>query len=330
MNRRLSLLALGSVLALGLLVTNSGSPSAKAAAQAAEPAPIAGQGYQTVWGDEFDAISPSWGGKWWSPSTPANSIYTQNGVLHLVSRRSQSYPQVTISTETSSTGHWKQGYFEARMRWTKGAGAWPAFWLFGYAHSQGHDCPPLTSELDIFEGQGTEPTAFYGTLHRNTGSPCGTPDQQNNDNMRQVADLTAGWHVYAAKWTQTEVTWYLDDQEVLRVPVYDSTNQDMFLIFDMWIGGWANGNDPNSSTPDELDTQVDWVHVWQKGAAPPPPPPLRLRRHLRRHPRLRHPRRPRPRLRHLRHLRHPRHLRHLRHLRHPRLRHLRHLRRALP
>ncbi len=56
------------------------------------------------------------------------------------------------------------------MRWTKGVGAWPAFWLSGYAHSQGHDCPPLNAELDIFEGQGNEPNVFYGTLHKNTNS----------------------------------------------------------------------------------------------------------------------------------------------------------------
>jgi hypothetical protein len=30
----------------------------------------------------------------------------------------------------------------------------------------------------------------------------------------------------------------------------------------MWIGGWSP--DPDSTTPNDLHTEVDWVHVWQK------------------------------------------------------------------
>jgi hypothetical protein len=35
----------------------------------------------------------------------------------------------------------------------------------------------------------------------------------------------------------------------------------MFLMFDMWLGGWTKNVD--STTPSSLSTQVDWVHVWQ-------------------------------------------------------------------
>ena len=227
-----------------------------------EPIPIAGQGYSKVWGDEFNSVTPDWGGIWWNPTAPANSIFVQNGILNLVSRRSQGYADITLSTESStSSGRWKQGYFEARMKWTKGAGAWPGFWLMGYAHSQGIDCPPLISELDVFEGQGTEPTTFYGTLHRNTNSGCGVQDQ-TNDGWHQVPDMTTAFHTYSARWTLTEIKWYLDDVLVGTAPVYDSTDQEMFILLQMWIGGWTS--DPNSSTPDELKTEVDWVRVWQK------------------------------------------------------------------
>ena len=232
------------------------------------PPPIAGQGYSKVWGDEFSTLDPpSWGGIWWNPTAPANSIYVQNGILNLVSRRSQGYPDITLSTESStSSGRWKQGYFEARMKWTKGPGAWPGFWLMGYAHSQGIDCPPLISELDVFEGQGTEPGTFYGTLHRNTNSGCGVPDE-TNDGWHNVGDMTTAFHTYSALWTLTEIKWYLDDVLVGTAPVYDSTNQEMFLLLQMWIGGWTS--DPTSATPDELRTEVDWVHVWQKKTAVP-------------------------------------------------------------
>jgi len=104
-------------------------------------------------------------------------------------------------------------------------------------------CPYFNAELDVFEGQGTEPTVFYGALHRNTNGVCGVPDESNDSNtwQPQPFDLTAGFHVYAAKWTATEVIWYVDDKELMRWPAYaGSTDQAMYIMFDMWIGGWTS------------------------------------------------------------------------------------------
>jgi hypothetical protein len=58
------------------------------------------------------------------------------------------------------------------------------------------------------------------------------------------------------------VTWYLDGRRLMRAPVYDTTDNAMFLIVDMWTGGWTK--EPDASTPAELHTEVDWVRVWQK------------------------------------------------------------------
>jgi beta-glucanase (GH16 family) len=216
-----------------------------------------------VMDEEFNSLKPEWGALWWQPTSPPNSTYVQDGVLNLVSRRSQGYQDISLSTESAtSSGRWKQGYFEARMRWTKGAGAWPGFWLSSYAHSQRIKCPPLNAELDIFEGQGTEPDVFYGTLHENTNSPCGVADATNDGYHPLSTDLTAAFHTYSVLWTLTDVIWYLDEVEVARTPAYASTDQELFIILQMWIGGWTSGT--NASTPDELKTEVDWVHVWQK------------------------------------------------------------------
>jgi hypothetical protein len=36
----------------------------------------------------------------------------------------------------------------------------------------------------------------------------------------------------------------------------------MFLLLQMWSGGWTK--DPDATTPDVIETQVDWVRVWQE------------------------------------------------------------------
>lgn len=250
----------------GIPVSGSGSGST-------EPAPIAGLGYHQVWAEEFDTFSGgTWGeGIWYDPGSPANSIFVQNGVLNLVSRRSQGYQDITVSTEGGTNPTvFKQGYFEARMRWTKGNGAWPAFWLLSYAHATNPNwpnraCPGpecLSAELDVFEGQGREPTVYYGTIHRNSCDCYRVPNQQNSNNFTDTGiDLTAAFHTYGMLWTATQIKWYLDGQPLMSAPTYDSTNQPMYLLLQMWVGGWTGG--PGAATPDVLETQVDYVSVWQ-------------------------------------------------------------------
>ena len=163
-----------------------------ATADAGTPKPIAGKGYHKAFRDDFNKLgSTAWGkGTWYDPGSPANSIFVRHGALNLVSRRSQGYPDITLSSEAGSKARvFKRGYFEARMKWTRGKGAWPAFWLSSYRNATNPalavpqpllprttaslDALCWNSELDVFEGQGAEPHTFYGTLHRNTNGSCG-------------------------------------------------------------------------------------------------------------------------------------------------------------
>jgi beta-glucanase (GH16 family) len=223
-----------------------------------------------VWDDHIwydGAPSPSWTG----------FQYAQNGILHLATSRSYGYPDDTITTQTSGKS-FTQGYFEARMKWTGGHGAWPGFWLYSYRHATNPSYPSvnpycashglpnaqcMAGELDAFEGQGSEPSSFYGTIHRNSCGCYGVGDSQNGNNWQPAGvDLTAGFHTYGMLWTATQITWYLDGRALMSAPVYDTTNQPMFLLLQMWTGGWTYGTD--STTPGTIETQVDYVQVWQK------------------------------------------------------------------
>ena len=104
---------------------------------------------------------------------------------------------------------------------------------------------------------------FYGTIHRNSCNCYGVQNTQNGNNYHNVGvDLTAAFHTYGMLWTASTISWYLDGALVGSAPTYDSTNQPMFILLQMWIGGWTSGT--NSSTPAELKTEVDWVRAWQK------------------------------------------------------------------
>ena len=204
------------------------------AAAAKAPGPIAGKGYHLAFHDDFSHFRKHvWTRKiWYDDPPPRHAIHTKSGVLHLVSRRNQGYPDITVTTLKSRS--FRHGYFEARMRWTKGLGAWPAFWLVSTRHAKNPAFPSLNpycanhglpevrcwnSELDVFEGQGAEPHTFYGTLHRNTNDYYGASDSTNNPAWKSLgADMTKGFHRYAVLWTASEVRWYFDGHQVLRAP----------------------------------------------------------------------------------------------------------------
>jgi len=242
-----------------------------------EPGPIAGLGYSKTFGDEFSTPLDTnvWSmGIWYNPAVPAGDIYTQSGLLNLVSHRGQGYPERHITTDRfNATGiptnilSFRRGYFEARMKFTSGRGVYPQFWLFNTHWRTDSSCPPLVSELDIFEGfpSGPNTRVHSGALHRNTTGPCGAPDEFNSNNWTGDVgyDLTADFHTYSALWTANEVIWYLDGRELKRWPVYDSTDQDMMLLLGM-TGHTAPWLAPDASSPGTFRLEVDWVRVWQK------------------------------------------------------------------
>jgi beta-glucanase (GH16 family) len=232
------------------------------------PRPIRGDGYRVVFKDTFKKLRRRvWSkSEWWNPDRYGRSQYVKRGVLHLVSRRSQGYP-TNIAVTTLHSRRFKFGYFEARMKWTKGNGSWPGFWMISNAWARADgNCSgsARAAEIDVFEGYGSDPRVFTGTIHRNSADfICPSPSNAINDNNwhPQRKDLTKRFHTYAMRWTPQRVTWFLDQRRMMSWPTWETTNTRMFLILSMYTGGESQ---PDASSPDELHTKVDWVRVWQK------------------------------------------------------------------
>jgi Glycosyl hydrolases family 16 len=233
------------------------------------PRPIRGDGYSVVFKDTFRKLRRRvWDNReWWNVRPPRRSQYVRNGKLNLVSRRSQGYENITMTT-FSSHKVFKFGYFEARIKWTKGIGSWPAFWLMSnaWARRGANDCSLgiRAAEIDIFEGYGQYPRVFNGAIHRNSGDfICSPPTDEFNPNSFQPQgfDLTRRFHTYAARWTPTRVTWFLDQRRMMSWPTYGTTDTRMFILLSTQVT-----DDPptDSSSPNQLRTKFDWVRVWQK------------------------------------------------------------------
>ena len=246
--------------------------------QAQTPPPQA-TGYTLTHSDEFDSldIGASWTGQthqWYTSEygqviTPSSSqASVASSVLSL-----DWHPGMTRPAEASLSSFdmgsqkgmaYRYGYYEARMKWSPVAGAWPGFWLLSL---QSAITTGEWGEIDIFEGLGNLPYDYFGTVHDWTalnGTRTSTFNPGNDYKLLTSVDYSQ-WHKYGVLWEPGTLTWYFDDQPIIAAPAPAITDaQDVELILSSSEGvNWAQGN-TSGVTSTDLSLNVDWVRVWQK------------------------------------------------------------------
>jgi hypothetical protein len=259
-----------------------------------EPAPIAGQGYELVWEDDFEGTAindeiwqpPPWyeSGFQWNQVTVADSILTLTAdttppagrpfvELWTCGQSSPTYPHRPNALA------WQEGYFEFHARafcpsglpadelWIKLAlwfmsleavNSWPA----------AANTSLLRSEWDMVENgiaaDGAD-VEHVSVIHRNT--PGGISDVPDASRFYSVAGTNLlDWHTWGGQWTGATVSTYLDGVFKNRQAAYDSTAQPMCMI----LSSAALGIPPagaSETVPEFIVTEVDWVRVWQRPAA---------------------------------------------------------------
>jgi hypothetical protein len=247
------------------------------------PAPITGGGYELVYHDEFDdgVLSGLWQTAPFGGSLPASEA---DGMMTIAATAANDYHWGYIaSTGPRFDGEpsyplalgWQYGYFEARLRYSDNAWAWPAFWLFSRAKTEawpGEDCRLLNAEWDIMENgvqnaNGDRPASSWNNsvIHRNTTDNtedgyCGQPDEARGFSQGMPDTNLSHWHTWAGRWTADELCTYLDGELLNCMDPYDTTSQPMHLIFTILYLRECNGC---GAAPPRLEMQVDWVRVWQ-------------------------------------------------------------------
>jgi beta-glucanase (GH16 family) len=250
-------------------------------ALATPPAPPAQFGrYQLVFSDEFNnldlgtsqdgtsAQSHTWyEGVWFNKNhAPREDFLAANSALSLTWKRGQLQSDSSVSTFSRRDPNyhaWRYGYFEARMKWRPEEGAWPAFWMIPVqpAFSDG---PMESGEIDIFEGQGSDPHTFFGTIHRWSGQKqLASSSPHNHFPLSPNTDFSQ-FHTYGLLWVPGRVTWYFDDVPLHSETTYDVFDrQDFFLVLAMQEGSDWKAGDLTGVSAETLTLTVDWVRVWQ-------------------------------------------------------------------
>jgi beta-glucanase (GH16 family) len=245
-------------------------PATAAKPAAADPAPIAGLGYQLILNEEFDgpAGTPADARNWsfWAPGVRKSGFNVEDacrldgqGHLAITVRQGQGRTEtggVTTFRKFAAT----HGYWECRCQLQTQEGFWSAFWIQTPTMAKPVGDPATAgTEIDVMEYLATrKPNVVLHTLHWDGyGATHKTAHAE-----KTVPGLGQGFHTFAVRWDAAGYVFYTDGVETGRI-AQAASSRPQHIILSCEVNGWG-GKIENAKLPDRF--VVDWVRVWQTPA----------------------------------------------------------------
>ena len=166
------------------------------------------------------------------------------------------------AADASGTGIGAQyGYFEVRMKMPPGPGTWPAFSLAPLKPAKSSDGDV---EIDVVEYYGQFTAAYRSAMHVWYKDPNRTRGDGETIKVKD-GELVRAFHTFGVDISPRKITFFLDRREVWSYPTPAELDSEMYPLVDLALGsGWPIDKTPNPST-----LQIDYVHVYERGAGPP-------------------------------------------------------------
>jgi hypothetical protein len=180
-----------------------------------------------------------------------------NGILRIEARKTNNRWQsgLLASVDPKGKGFSQQyGYFEARAKFPKGLGTWPAFWLLGAPKLQDKSLTQI--EIDVVEFYGVHPNALHTNVH------LWYPDKRVKSDGRPfvVTGMTDAMHDYGVMVDAESIRFYFDGVEFRRVKTPDDARVPLYLLVNLALGGgW-----PIDETPNPSIMEVEHVRAYAK------------------------------------------------------------------
>jgi hypothetical protein len=237
--------------------------------------PSSGSDFQTqydnlVWEDNFDVAGApdaanwtydlgdgGWGnGEVQNYTNDASNVIIEDGMLKITASKDNAGNYTSARIKSENLFEFTYGRVEVRAKLPASQGTWPAIWMLG-ANFDTVGWPEC-GEIDIMEQKGQDKNTVLGTVHHPGVSP-GSGDSATT----ALPTSTTEFHNYTVEWTDTTITFLVDDfvYHTVNNDVSLPFNGDYFLILNVAMGGTLGGDiDPNF-TQDTME--IDYVRVYQ-------------------------------------------------------------------
>lgn len=230
--------------------------------------------YELVFDENFDTLDVSaWGpGTRWIAHTPWSGDFgdalfvnpepgfpftVDYGILRIEARKGDDgvwRSGILASTDPSGKGfQLEYGYFEMRAKLPTGPGVWPAFWLIYNA------APDASLEIDALEYYGHAPDIYHSAVA--VWSKDASVEQRIDPIQHEVpyGHLTDAFRDYGVLVGEDEIVFYLDKQEMGRVPTPKEHMGPLFILLNLALGsGW-----PIDETKNPSYMYVDHVRAYR-------------------------------------------------------------------
>ena len=180
-----------------------------------------------------------------------------------------SYTSGRINTQNKHD--FKYGLFEARIKFPKGQGFLPAFWMMPTDENL-YGQWPKCGEIDIVEVLGNKTDTSYGTIH------YGNPHSESQGKYTlKKGNFSDEYHIFSAEWEPGKINWYVDgvlvhtendwysaaegQGEVTYPAPFD---QPFYIILNLAVGGNWPGNPDETTDIENAALMVDYVKAYQK------------------------------------------------------------------
>lgn len=148
------------------------------------------------------------------------------------------------------------GYWEMRIRLNSvSAGQHWAFWLLPDADIW----PP---EIDMLEAVGSNPSNQSDADYFFFNSILTDP---NSDEITRVQPPRGknAWYTLGFLWTETDMRWFLDGQEVRQRPAMGG-DVSLYVLISPEVGGhWVGA--PTADTAWPMEAEIDYIRVYREG-----------------------------------------------------------------
>ncbi|MCK5761499.1 MAG: glycoside hydrolase family 16 protein [Candidatus Izimaplasma sp.] len=179
------------------------------------------------------------------------NLYFDNGLVIKATYKDGVYESARLNTKGKF--FFKYGKIEFIAKVPKGRGTWPALWMMSEEQKFGHW--PKSGEIDVMEHIGNDLDNLFLAIHTEEYNHR-KPKQYHSDYYQK--GLTDDFHKYSQTWTETAITYFVDDKEVAHYikgqDNYDTTHkgwpfdENFYILMNLAIGG-KGGNIENDDFP---------------------------------------------------------------------------------